>query len=137
LDATLKYLYNPKSEFLICGDLNIDYLSDSNRKKQINLLLTTYNLIHTVNFASRIQNDSSTAIDNIFVDVTRLSSSSTSSIINGLSDHDAQFLMMNNLAVAGNFCLGRKYSTNGVEEVCIYDIGGKAKSKQTTWKNKK
>ncbi|PNF25679.1 hypothetical protein B7P43_G16270, partial [Cryptotermes secundus] len=103
LDATLKYLYNPKSEFLICGDINIDYLSDSNRKKQMNSLLTTYNLIHTVNFATRIQNDSSTSIDNIFVDVTRFSSSSTSPIINGLSDHDAQFLVMDNLAVAGNF----------------------------------
>jgi hypothetical protein len=28
LDATLKYLYNPKSEFLICGDINVDYLND-------------------------------------------------------------------------------------------------------------
>jgi hypothetical protein len=30
LDTTLKYFYNPKSEFLICGDINIDYLSESN-----------------------------------------------------------------------------------------------------------
>jgi len=28
LDATLKYLYNPKSEFLICGDC----LNDKNQK---------------------------------------------------------------------------------------------------------
>jgi hypothetical protein len=33
LDATPKYLYNPKSEFLICGDKNVDYL-DYNPKKQ-------------------------------------------------------------------------------------------------------
>jgi hypothetical protein len=32
LDATLKYLYNPKSDFLMCGDINVDYLSDNNRK---------------------------------------------------------------------------------------------------------
>ncbi|PNF23822.1 hypothetical protein B7P43_G15913 [Cryptotermes secundus] len=102
LDAALKYLYNPKSEFLICGDINIDYLSDSNRKKQLNSLLKTYNLVHTVNFATRIQKDSSSAIDNIFVDITRFSSSSTVPIINGLSDHDAQYLMMNNIALAGN-----------------------------------
>jgi hypothetical protein len=81
----------------------MDYLSDSYRKKQMNSLLTTYSLIHTANFATRIQNDSSTAINNIFVDITRFSSSSTSSIINDLSDHDAQYLMMNNLAVAGKF----------------------------------
>jgi hypothetical protein len=25
-DAILKYLYNPKSEFIICGNINIDYV---------------------------------------------------------------------------------------------------------------
>jgi hypothetical protein len=29
LDATLKYLYNPKTEFLIYGDINIDYLNEN------------------------------------------------------------------------------------------------------------
>jgi hypothetical protein len=55
LDATLKYLYNPKSELLICDDINIDYLNESNRKKQMNSLLTTYNLKHTVNFAQGLK----------------------------------------------------------------------------------
>jgi hypothetical protein len=45
LVATLKYLYNPKSEFLICGDINVDYLNDNNWKKQLNSLLTTYNFL--------------------------------------------------------------------------------------------
>jgi hypothetical protein len=36
------------------------------------------------------------------VDSTRFTSSSTSSIINGLSDHDAQYLMINNIAAANN-----------------------------------
>jgi len=86
LDATLKYLCNPKSEFLICGDINVDYLNVRTRKK-LSSYLTTYNLSHT-----GTQNDSSTTIDNIFVDITRLSSSSACPIINGISDHDAQFL---------------------------------------------
>jgi hypothetical protein len=85
----LKLLYKPKAEFLICGDINTDYLIESNRKKQLASLLTTYNLSHTVNFATTIQNDSSTAIDNILVNNSRLKSSSTSPLINGLSDHDA------------------------------------------------
>jgi meiotically up-regulated gene 157 (Mug157) protein len=46
LDTTLKYLYNPESEFIICGDISIYYLNESNQKKQTNLLLTTYNLTH-------------------------------------------------------------------------------------------
>jgi hypothetical protein len=59
-------------------------------------------LINTVNFATRIQNDSRTAIDNIFVDNIRFSSTSTSPIINGLSDHDAQYLIINNIAATTN-----------------------------------
>ena len=57
LDDTLKYLYKPKTEFLICGDINADYLLESSRekKKHLSSLLTTYNLSHTINFATRIQ----------------------------------------------------------------------------------
>jgi hypothetical protein len=53
-------------------------------------MLTTQNLSHTVNFATRIQNNSSTAIDNVFVDNSRTNLSSASPITNGLSDHNAQ-----------------------------------------------
>lgn len=66
------------------------------RKKLIN------NYVHTINYAVRIQNDSSTATDNIFVGSLRFSSSSTSPIINGLSDHDAQYIVINNIAAGGN-----------------------------------
>jgi hypothetical protein len=30
LEVTLKYLYNPKSEFIISGDININYLNENN-----------------------------------------------------------------------------------------------------------
>jgi hypothetical protein len=102
LDASLKYFCNPKSEFLICGDINVDYPGDDKWKKQLNSLLTTYNLFYTLHLATRTQNDSSTTIDNIFVDITRLSLSSTCPTINGLSDHNAQFLTVNNTAPATN-----------------------------------
>jgi exonuclease III len=32
LDDTLKHLYKPEAELLICGDINTDYLIDSNQK---------------------------------------------------------------------------------------------------------
>jgi hypothetical protein len=54
----------------------------------------------TVNLTTRKQNDSSTAVSNVFIDITRLSSSSTCPIINGLSDHDAKSLAVNNIAPA-------------------------------------
>jgi len=61
-------------------------------KKKLASLLITCNLSHKVNFVIRIQNNSSTAIYNIFVDISIINLSSISPIINCLSDHDAQVL---------------------------------------------
>jgi hypothetical protein len=61
-------------------------------KKKLASLLTTYNPLHTGNFATRIQYNSNTAMDNIFVDNSRINLSYISRIINCLSDHDAQIL---------------------------------------------
>jgi len=46
-------LYKPKTEFLLCGDINTDYLHESNQKKYLSSLLTTYNQSHTVDFATK------------------------------------------------------------------------------------
>jgi hypothetical protein len=67
------------------------------KKKKLASLLTKYDLSHTVNFATRIQNNLSTAIDNIFVDNSRVNLSSVSPIINGLPDHEAQILRIKNI----------------------------------------
>jgi hypothetical protein len=100
--------------------------------EKTNSLLTTYNLIHTVNFATRIQNDSSTTIDNIFVDSIGFSSSSTSPIINGLSDHDAQYLMINNIAAASNL-ISLKQRTRKVNNKTIMQFQLLLKSE--TWES--
>jgi hypothetical protein len=55
-----------------------------------------------MNFATRVQNSSITAIGNIFTDSVRLSSSSTTQIVNGISDHDAQFPAVNNIILEVN-----------------------------------
>jgi hypothetical protein len=33
LDISLKHLFKPKTEFVICGDINTDFLVESNNKK--------------------------------------------------------------------------------------------------------
>jgi hypothetical protein len=66
--------------------------SHSNKKKPASLL-TTYTLSYTVNFVTRVQYNSSTSMDNIFVDNSRINLSAISPIINALSDHDAQIYM--------------------------------------------
>jgi exonuclease III len=89
LDSTLKSLHKSKTEFVICGDINVNYITDNNWKEQLSLLLSTYNLVHTVDFPTRINRNLGTAIDNIFIGNSRLNSFKIASIVNGLSDHDA------------------------------------------------
>jgi hypothetical protein len=37
-------------EFVICGDINVDYLENNRKKAQLNNMLKTYNLTSTVYF---------------------------------------------------------------------------------------
>ena len=95
LDNILNSLHNYKTEFLIRGDIN--YLGTSNKKKQLDYLLGTYNLIGTVYFPTRTANNSVTLIDNIFIDTRR--NYTIKPCINGLSDHDAQLITLNNFSL--------------------------------------
>jgi len=54
-------------------------------------------LTSTVNFPTRIQKNSATAIDNIFINVSKFDDYIISPLINGLSDHDAQLIMINDI----------------------------------------
>jgi len=72
LDYILNSLQTYKTEFIICGDININYLETSNKKKQLDYVLGTYNLISTVYFPTRTANSSATLIDNIFINNSRL-----------------------------------------------------------------
>jgi hypothetical protein len=89
--------YNPKTEIIICGDLNINFMGNNNKnlnKIRFEQVLNTYNLIGTVDFITRITNISSTLIDNIFIDGRNIYT--VKSHINGLSDHDGQLLKLDN-----------------------------------------
>jgi exonuclease III len=78
----LNSLHRNKNEMMIiCGDINVNYLVTSHRRQQLDMLLSTYNLINSVQFPTRILNVPSTAIDSIFIDKMRR---------HGLSDHNAQ-----------------------------------------------
>jgi hypothetical protein len=97
LDTILNFLHDTNLELILCGDININYLVDSNNKKQLDVLLSSFNLFSIVDFPTRIQSNSSSAIDNIFIDFHRLGNYTICPYINGLSDHDAQILYLNNI----------------------------------------
>jgi len=94
LNTILQSLYTPMLHFIICGDININYLNDSvNKSKQGNLLLS-YNLTGTINFPARVHNTSATTIDNIVIDASQFERYTVTPIINGVSDHNAQLLII-------------------------------------------
>ena len=98
LDNIFNSLHNYKTEFIICGDININYLETNNKNKQLDNLLGTYNLIGTIYFPTRIAKNSVTLMDSIFINNTRNYTIKT--CINGLSDHDAQLITLNNVSLS-------------------------------------
>jgi len=60
-------------------------------------VLLTYNLSAIVHFPTRSQGYSSTAIDNIFIDTYKFINCTVSPLHNGLLDHDAQLLIINDV----------------------------------------
>jgi hypothetical protein len=72
--------------------MNIDYFAESHHKQCLNSVPTSFNLtLIVVNFTTRIQNYSSSAIKNIFID------SSIEQLIHGLSDHNTRLLVIKNM----------------------------------------
>jgi len=94
LDSVLNTWYSNKTEFVICGDININYLENCKKRQQLDALLQTYNLIGTVSFPMRKTDASPTAIENIFV--ARTKNYTIDPFINGLSDHVVQILVTEN-----------------------------------------
>jgi hypothetical protein len=64
---------------------------DSERKNRLDAALFSYNLSSIVNFATRIPNNSVSAVDNFFVDITRMENIIWP-LFKDLSDHDAQLI---------------------------------------------
>ena len=63
LDFILQKLYNNKYN-IICGNVNVNCLTENNRKSQLDAVLHSYNLASTVKFPTRIGLNCHTAIDN-------------------------------------------------------------------------
>jgi hypothetical protein len=98
LEFIFTQIYTNLSNIILCGDINVNYLDvgDTNELK-LDSLLASYNLCSIVNFPTRVTNISATTIDSFFIDNHRNEIYSIHSLLNGLSDHDAQVLTLSNL----------------------------------------
>jgi exonuclease III len=97
LEKILSIIYINTTEIIICGDININYLNDSTHKQLLDSLLASYGLCSTVQFPTRIQNTSHSPIDNIFINTLKFSDFSLYPIINRLSDHDTESIIVRNI----------------------------------------
>jgi hypothetical protein len=101
-------------QFIICGDINVNYLPYDNRGKILDTLLALFNLSSIVYFPTRLQNKSATAIDNIFIDTYKFANYVISPLYNGLSDHDAQLILRGNDIKIQNSKIIRRIDTYSV-----------------------
>jgi hypothetical protein len=97
LEEVLSMIFGIKTDIIIGGDININYLKDSSYKQQLDSLLVSLGLSSIVQFSTRIQNNSYSIIDNIFINTSKFINYTVYPIINGLSDHDAQNLVIRNI----------------------------------------
>jgi hypothetical protein len=67
IEDILNKLYRDSKNIIICGVVNINYLTNNNYKQQLDSLLASYGLYSTITFSTRVCPNSSTAIDNIFI----------------------------------------------------------------------
>ena len=68
---------------------------DSNRRSQLDAVLHSYNLMGIVEFPTRFGLKSQTAIDNDFINISTIGKYELYPLMNGLSDHDAEMLILN------------------------------------------
>jgi hypothetical protein len=92
-------------EFILCRDISVNYLRENKNKSKLNMIMNTYNLEQVVDFPTRIFKDKVSQLNNIFLDRTKLHCISVYPIQNGLSDHDAQFLILDRTPISSQTAL--------------------------------
>jgi hypothetical protein len=87
LESILNLLFRNNIKIVLCYDINVNYLIDNSKRRKLDLPLASFNLVSTVNFPTRLQNNSTIAIDNIFIDASFQGTYGIHPLCNGLSDH--------------------------------------------------
>lgn len=89
----LTYTLVLNKDIILCGDFNIDLLTDNSLEKRFCNILEDFNFVPTINTYTRIANNSRTCIDNFLV---FKNTEFTEVIVNQscLSDHTYQAIFM-------------------------------------------
>ena len=85
-------------------DFNINCFSENDMRKQLDALLTLYNLTSRIDSLTKIQNKSSTAINDTFINTLHFNNFLITPLVNGLSDHDAKLLTIDEINLVKQTC---------------------------------
>jgi len=119
----LSKIHNNFNDIILCGDFNINFHINSTLKQSLDSLITSYSLSSIVTFPTRIQRNFCTIIDNIFINTFKFNNFSVYPNINGLSDHDAQCLILHDILkykLSANALFNRKF-----DKLSIADFNNK------------
>jgi len=100
-------------ELFICGNFNINFLNNTTHKQLLNSLLAAYGLYSRVKFPIKIHNNSVSTIDSIFINIVKYNNFIIYSLVNGMSDHDAQIIVLHDIIIPNDnnyFYCTRKFS---------------------------
>jgi hypothetical protein len=79
---------------MVCGDLNVNFLMNRNYKMELTILLQSYNMTNVIEFPTRINGGHGTAIDGLFIYVSRANHFTVASISNGLYDLEVHYIVL-------------------------------------------
>jgi hypothetical protein len=96
LELVLCRLYKLSTNIVICGDFNVNFLESTPRVDTLNSLMASFGLFSVITFPTRNSGFSHTIIDSFFIDTNRFKSTAQP-LINGLSDHDAQIVVLHDI----------------------------------------
>ena len=120
LDSLLNFVKGNSMELILCGDFNINFLNDSTQNQFLTSLLATYGLSSTLQFPTRICNNSISQIDIIFINTTKYNNFMIYPMINGMSDHDARFIILHDITMANDS--SHFYFTRKINEASVLDF---------------
>jgi len=85
LENTLKLIHQPTVSLVICGDLNINYFTESSVKQNLESIMKAFNLTQVVTFPTRIcNNKKGTLMDSVFLDNAKFQNLSVHPFDSGL-----------------------------------------------------
>jgi hypothetical protein len=120
MEIILQKLCKKNVKVIICGDFNVNFMENCSMKRRLEVLFGIFNFSAIITFPTRIEGNTSTLIDNIFMNVMQHEGYLTYVMSNGLSDHEGQFLILKatSSVIKGNYT----YYTRTLNKDNIYDF---------------